>query len=875
MPSTVFNGAAIAIHLQQALFGEPASHAVLTSHTAQANADAVNFAFNIANPFAATGNADLALQVLGNVGINASTVTAGSSGTTGSYALLLSALEQVFASFGPASRGQIILNLTNILANLEDDATYGAAALSYNNATAAVFAQGLANTAAEAIVAAGITTAAAFAAATQAATATAMNAAAVAFNARSDADKAQAQATEQAAAASVAAAAATQAQALAAAQAQAAAAAAALRTLTETDQLITLTGNSMEPFAITLDRSKGINSAGYAGPVTVTLVAGTNTFTGGNAADTAIIGSLNQTGTLALGAGANLVTARDGGVLGGTITALGGTASLTLDNGSSVSMSADNYQLFNAMGATITANGTSSNGETITLSTALTGGAVLNASIEKFNLAAGVSNSVKLGAATQNVTANSGADTISVAGYAATGKLTALGPADTLQITASGNIAGASFGSAGNETAGAATGAGTVNITGAVTMTAAQHNGFTALAATGTADQITLTNAFVGTANAAIETYVLADFANTVTLGATGGSLTQNVAGGSSTDVLTLGAGVYSGNWSSISGLSVVAGSDISRVNGGAAFAGGGPTLQITGGGTVTMTAAQYRSLGTITAPSTHDTIRLTTSLTGAAILNGEVETFVLVRGNNSVTVGATGQTIDVTALSSNLTLSGSLAATVILSDGKLFSNSSGNTTVKAGRGYNTIKTGSGADTIDGGAGRDFIDLGLDAAVDMVKISAVSSGGDDFKLVNNFKSGATNGDMFNLNLGVARLTGLDNFASADSVQTVSRTGNVTIYATTEVVLVTGANIVNGPDAFNGTALLRALGGSITGPIAGQNNLLFAVQIQSLGTAIYYASSADNNIEAREITLVGVLSGVAVTNLMHSNFSNVA
>jgi hypothetical protein len=46
---------------------------------------------------------------------------------------LLDALGQMFQGYGPNARGQIILNATNLLANLEGDATYGAAAGAYNN----------------------------------------------------------------------------------------------------------------------------------------------------------------------------------------------------------------------------------------------------------------------------------------------------------------------------------------------------------------------------------------------------------------------------------------------------------------------------------------------------------------------------------------------------------------------------------------------------------------------------------------------------------------------------------------------------------------------------------------------------------------------
>ena len=136
MPSQISGPSAVAIQVYQALYGKAPSNALLNSYIQQASANpqqtpaaaASSFAADLASGFQTTSNAALALQVLNNVNITPATVTA-----PGSYATLLSALEQAFAGFGPASRGQIILNLTNLLAKLEGDVTYGNAAVAFNN----------------------------------------------------------------------------------------------------------------------------------------------------------------------------------------------------------------------------------------------------------------------------------------------------------------------------------------------------------------------------------------------------------------------------------------------------------------------------------------------------------------------------------------------------------------------------------------------------------------------------------------------------------------------------------------------------------------------------------------------------------------------
>ena len=145
MPSQISGSSAVAIQVYQALYGRAPSNALLNSYTAQASANpqqtsaqaASAFANDLAGGFSTTTNAALALQVLNNVNITATTVTA-----PGSYATLLSALEAAFLGFGPASRGQIILNLTNLLAKLEGDATYGVAATGFNNQAYANFVYG-------------------------------------------------------------------------------------------------------------------------------------------------------------------------------------------------------------------------------------------------------------------------------------------------------------------------------------------------------------------------------------------------------------------------------------------------------------------------------------------------------------------------------------------------------------------------------------------------------------------------------------------------------------------------------------------------------------------------------------------------------------
>lgn len=129
-------GAGIAVHMYQAFYGKAPSYALMTDYTAQATSDAAAFATILATAFASTSHTDLAKLVLANLGVTATTVTAVNSKGESEYAILLDAVQQIFAAF-PTMRGQVTLNMTNLLADLEADATYAAAAVAYNNQASA------------------------------------------------------------------------------------------------------------------------------------------------------------------------------------------------------------------------------------------------------------------------------------------------------------------------------------------------------------------------------------------------------------------------------------------------------------------------------------------------------------------------------------------------------------------------------------------------------------------------------------------------------------------------------------------------------------------------------------------------------------------
>ena len=126
---------ATAIQVFQAFVGQAPSYSMLAAYTTQATSNAPAFAASVANGYARISDANLALMVLNNLGITASSVPAVNAQGQSEYTLLLDALGQMFAYYSPAMRGQIILNATGLLANLENDPTYGPVAINYINQT--------------------------------------------------------------------------------------------------------------------------------------------------------------------------------------------------------------------------------------------------------------------------------------------------------------------------------------------------------------------------------------------------------------------------------------------------------------------------------------------------------------------------------------------------------------------------------------------------------------------------------------------------------------------------------------------------------------------------------------------------------------------
>jgi len=119
MPSQVTGGSQTALNLYQALYAQAPSNPLFIDYKSTINTyGASTFASQLLAGFVNKPSKDLAFSVLTNLGVYSDA--------------LRDALTQMFDGYGVASRGQILLNATALLATLEGDVTFGVAAAAFN-----------------------------------------------------------------------------------------------------------------------------------------------------------------------------------------------------------------------------------------------------------------------------------------------------------------------------------------------------------------------------------------------------------------------------------------------------------------------------------------------------------------------------------------------------------------------------------------------------------------------------------------------------------------------------------------------------------------------------------------------------------------------
>lgn len=126
MPIQVFGAPAAVIMLNRAFNDTSPGNLIYANQVAAATANLTAFANDFGAAYASLSNAALAERVLGNLGLLPN-------------AALQTALADYYAATGAANRGFVTLQLGQILAAKEGDATYGAAAAAWNDEVAVAF----------------------------------------------------------------------------------------------------------------------------------------------------------------------------------------------------------------------------------------------------------------------------------------------------------------------------------------------------------------------------------------------------------------------------------------------------------------------------------------------------------------------------------------------------------------------------------------------------------------------------------------------------------------------------------------------------------------------------------------------------------------
>ncbi len=243
---------------------------------------------------------------------------------------------------------------------------------------------------------------------------------------------------------------------------------------------------------------------------------------------------------------------------------------------------------------------------------------------------------------------NGGADVVVIGVAAPTATLNNLGADDTIRGLVANNVA-----SIAGVNAGAVTGAGTLDLlTNAAaytyTMTAAQHNGFTAINAAGGNDNLVLTTAGNIVGDADIQGYSVVE-GSTFTMGSLGQNVTETGAVGTVSTVI-FGAGIYNGAFTTFDATDVarvVNGTDLSGISG--ASAGTIDFQNLTG--TLTLSHTQNAAAPTfINAGTGAQTITVVGGTTGFTT-NALIENYNVV-GGTTVTLGAAHTGVNITGSS-------------------------------------------------------------------------------------------------------------------------------------------------------------------------------------------------------------------------------
>ena len=617
-----------------------------------------------------------------------------------------------------------------------------------------------------------------------------------------------------------------------------------------------------------------------------TLVNGTNSFTLGASAQ-------NLTG----GTGDDTVHTGTLTTLSGTLALASGVDSLVIDtSGSNISAatltSVDSIALGNNVNATMTIAEnalvtTAAGSNAVTLSNAGTASGA--AVVETYQLAAG-GNSFTLGAATQNVTGGSGNDSFNSGALSSlAGTLDGVSGTDVVNVEQNATLTAT------------LTNIDSVNLASNVNLTTNLANNALLGTATGT-NTVSLNEAGTTAGAAQVENYVLADGANSFTLGLAA----QNVSGGSGDDI------VHSGALTTLSGTLALGGGndrlvvDTTGTNISSATLSAVEAVELATNVSVTSTIANNALITTALGSNT-----VSLSAAGTASGAAAVENYQLANGTNTFTLGASAQNVTggtgddtlnsgaLTTISGvldgvsgsdvvNVELSASLAATLANIDAVTLANNvnlstsiANNALITTALGTNTV-TLSNAGTANGAAAVENYQLANGANTFTLGASTqnvTGASGDD-----SLQSGA-----------LTTISGILDGVSGNDVVTVQQ--SATLAATlANIDAVTLANNVNLTTSLVNNALITTALGINSVTLSNAGTAMGAAQVENYqlanGSNIFTLGAAAQNVTGGTgddsfnsgalTTLSGTIDGVsgvdvvniAVSALLSATLNNI-
>lgn len=262
--------------------------------------------------------------------------------------------------------------------------------------------------------------------------------------------------------------------------------------------------------------------------------------------------------------------------------------------------------------------------------------------------------------------------------------------------------------------------------------------------------------------------------------------------------------------------------------------------------------------------------------------------------GIESVELTVTGLSLDLGQQTEGFTITGFATGASTLT------GSSGADSILGGTGNDSIASGAEADTVTGGNGADTINLGADSAADFLIYTLSETGGADrisgFVATNDIvrfnavlqdgvaASGVTSIDDGNDNIGSSQYQESATFSSlavaskfvwnfTTSILSKTSGANTLFSAATDSAIVLAAEAaLSDTNSTGGKGLLSGITGLQVTSGAENTDLILALNDgTNVALLRYQEGSTSDTSFSGELTLIGVLNGVAATGLSDANF----